>query len=327
MERSMTSPNPLQNREHLRICHIRAIESTSSASQGEPVLDMLDFGRLAPGLESAGDLAPQLAAVSTQSNVTLTGSRSGDAEVDWHRYRITIPGGGLVDARIISKPWDSLGDAISLLEDFAYESIDGEPTEWDAKHTSGCSGEPDSTLPFHQLVLLPDSQQEPDWETIQRLIYRADLDAIEEQSAIGHPEELNRRPGQLAAVGRFGSVLWGVQDYVEASALLSASLVVSAASNAKSVRAAAHTQLARLRNAAVDDSHNGIGETLRAVADLGADLTFGAEAPPRSLTSFKASELSPTTAHYSETPKCKHKSTSPLGCWIGSLQSQTSKSP
>lgn len=49
-----------------------------------------------------------------------------------------------------------------------------------------------------------------------------------ERSSIIEPIEINRRPGQYAAVSRFGSVLWNVQDYIETSAILSSILTVGA---------------------------------------------------------------------------------------------------
>jgi hypothetical protein len=46
-------------------------------------------------------------------------------------------------------------------------------------------------------------------DLIQRLIYRADQPYRREHSAICYPAELNRRPGWLAAVGPYVSVVCG----------------------------------------------------------------------------------------------------------------------
>jgi len=184
---------------------------------------------------------------------------------------------------MISTEWRSLGDAISLLEDLSYEVIKGEPTEWDNQYVDGSGQQSpvESGLgPFHQLVFIPDGHEEPDWEAIQRLVYRADLDAIEEQSSIRHPAELNRRPSQLAAVGRFGSVLWGLQDYLETSLVVSASLAVAATSTLRSVqRSARHHLLAarELLRAAPGQTDSDPERLRHAAATLGIDLAIGAE--------------------------------------------------
>lgn len=127
--------------------------------------------------------------------------------------------------------------------------------------------------PFHQLVFVPDSEPEPTWETIQRLIYRADLDAIEEHSSIGHPDEINRRPGQLAAVGSFGSVMWGIQDYVESSLIASAALTVAALACVRDIRRQALAQLSGFQTGQPD-----LVEARRALSWMEVELTFGAEA-------------------------------------------------
>lgn len=271
-------PSPLDNRTDLRICHVRAIAAPSATGPGASIFNAFDLGRLANGLSSADNLAPQLQATTHRASLELAGDRWGTGRpVSWQRHRLLIAGGGIADVRLISTPWESVTDTIGLLEDLNYETIRGEPSEWDEIH-SGKHDEPVSSVqPFHHLVFVPDDQNEPSWETIQRLVYRADLDAIEEQSSISHPEELNRRPGQLAAVGRFGSVLWGLQDYVEASMVLSAAMTVSAASVAATVRRAAHDHLHNHRANLAGQEAAG-GQLRQAISELGLDLTFGAEA-------------------------------------------------
>ncbi len=136
-------------------------------------------------------------------------------------------------------------------------------------------------------MFLPDEQDEPTWETIQRLIYRADLDAIEEHSSITHPDELNRRPSQLAAVGSFGSVIWGLQDYVENGLVLSAALTISAAATLRRTRIAALDVLHDLHRlqrqddeTPIDAGHDPsvqLAHLQRTIGRLQTALTFGAE--------------------------------------------------
>ncbi|MEM9654396.1 MAG: hypothetical protein AAGA65_20050 [Actinomycetota bacterium] len=115
-------------------------------------------------------------------------------------------------------------------------------------------------------------------------------DANLDFSSIGRPDELNRRPGQIAAVGGFGSVLWRQQSYVEAGVVLSASLIVSAVASLRETRAAAHAALRDLHSlseADVDlystsESRRNLRYQLVAshetISRLEAELTFGAEA-------------------------------------------------
>lgn len=280
---SMASKSPLRNRTHFRVCHVRAIPPESPfTGSGVPVLEVLDLGRLADAMVAATDFAPQVMAVSSRPSLRLRGERWDHAgEIAWQRYRLLVPGGGLVDVRLLSTPWPALTDAIDLLEDLNYETIEGEPPNWDVVHVErAAEGHATELGPFHQLVFIPDDHEEPGWETTQRLVYRADLDAIEEQSSIKHPDELNRRPGQLAAVGRFGSVLWGLQDYLEASLVVSAALTVSAAATLRTVQRAARSHLLTARSLLTGGDGDDLdpGELQRTVTALGIDLAIGAEA-------------------------------------------------
>lgn len=283
--------SPLDRRDHLRVCHVRAMASSGPPiSGGSPVTQTLDLGRLTGFLEAAGELAPVLVASAEHPGLTLGGQRSSrELNVDWQRFRLQTAAGGIVDVRVMSTPWESLRDTISLLEDLHYETLTGEPTEWGGRAAEAV-GAVSAVRPFHQLVFVPDSEPEPSWETIQRLIYRADLDAIEEHSSIGHPDEINRRPSQLAAVGSFGSVLWGIQDYVERSLILSAASTVAALATIHDVRLKALAQLQQLRameshgdgatsgGSGVDGSAEALTGAMRELSWLEANLTFSAEA-------------------------------------------------
>jgi hypothetical protein len=54
------------------------------------------------------------------------------------------------------------------------------------------------------------------------------VERVEARTATDRPDEMNHRPGQMAAVGGYGSVLWRLQSYVDAGVVLSASWIVSA---------------------------------------------------------------------------------------------------
>lgn len=262
--------SPLEDRNHLRICHIRAVEDRTTNLQ--PIHETFELGRLAETVISAGKLAPQIAVQGEPESIDLEGERSGKNTASvWVRHVMQMPDGALIDIRLMSLPWGGLDETINLLEDLHYETIDGEPCYYTAAFRQDTRI--DRTKPFHQLVFFPGQENEPNWEQIQRLIYRFDSDAIEEHSSIIHPDELNRRPGQLAAVGRFGSVLWNLQDYVEVSLIISAAMTVAASSVAMSVRKEAHALLA-----ATSGEADALREAIQQIDRLGIDLTFGAEA-------------------------------------------------
>jgi hypothetical protein len=97
----------------------------------------------------------------------------------------------------------------------------------------------------HQQVFLgvSASSSEPDYDELQRLIYRADLDCRPEYSSIRRPTELNRRPTSLSALGPFVSVFYAQQAYIENCALLSAIQLVGASARARQLRARTYKTL------------------------------------------------------------------------------------
>src|SRR5450755_3454960 len=81
----------------------------------------------------------------------------------------------------------------------------------------------------HQVVFDEKPAPEDHDDLVQRLIYRTDLPYRKEYSAIQYPGELNRRPGWLAAVGPYVSVICGHPDFIENAIFLSAVQAVGAA--------------------------------------------------------------------------------------------------
>ena len=290
---SLVDRSPMKHRDKLRICHIRAADSAVSTgldAVGEPITTVMDLGSRAEFLEAATGLTPKIAAAAYGDNLRLSGQRSGEVLLEgWQRWLIDVAGGGLVDVRVMSCGFVDVASTVRLLEDLYYEHLEGEPTQWDSMSVElGLST--DSTKPHHQIVMLPASLDVPSWDLIQRLIYRADLEANPEYSSIARPDELNRRPQQSASVGSFGSVLWNQQHYVETGVVLSAALVVSAVESLRLSRAAAHQALRRLHSLSDRDvdvySTSKARQNLRyelvdsheTISRLEAELTFGADA-------------------------------------------------
>lgn len=241
--------SPLNQTDKLRICQVRAIGSVDIGlgPHGTPITKAMDFGRLESQISAAGTLTPRLAASSGHAALEIAGSTSENRTVAWRRLLIRTHANHLVDVRMFATDWRSLEDTISLLEDLYYENVSGEPDDWDyGEYETEIDMTPKATQPFHQLIFVADSEPEPDWETTQRLIYRADLLAIEEQS--------NRRPGQLAAVGTFASVLWGLQYYVEKATVLSAALTVAALECIRTIRLEAIDRYQQIIDSPADGS-------------------------------------------------------------------------
>lgn len=284
---------PWQYRQEARICQLRAVPSSSPGqidTQGKFLSDFLDFGRLALYFAQSGGLAPRVCAHCDRNDFDLRGPRIDSIQVSaWTRLRLDIAGGNFIDLRILDVAFDSMNQAIPLLEDLYYEELRQEPTEWDWMRDAAVGQDVSAADPYHQIVLLPSDFESPDWDTLQRLIYRANLDANREFSAIGFPDELNRRPGRGAAVGPFVSVLWGQQGYIESAVTLSACVVVSATTAMMRTQRATYNAMKLLHEQGREQVQyisaksrgafrNVLVWTQESISDLEAELTFGADA-------------------------------------------------
>ncbi|MEM9892958.1 MAG: hypothetical protein AAF962_18995 [Actinomycetota bacterium] len=231
---------PLAQRAKVRVCQVRAMGSPAQRHHlvGTDLTTALDFGRLAAPLDAAGPLTPIVVSQAVEDRLTIEGPRIGSISADWMRLHLQTPASGLVDVRLFATDPDSIEATVDLLEDLRDEAVVGEPASPTYDGMAEYDDRPLATRPFHQLTFLPaaDPEDEPRWEDVQRLIYRADLEAIEEQSSISQPVEMNRRPGQLAAVGSLGTVGWGLQDYIEPATVLSATLGIASLDAIQTVR-------------------------------------------------------------------------------------------
>ncbi len=126
----------------------------------------------------------------------------------------------------------------------------------------------------HQIVFDQSPAPDDDGEDlIQRLIYRADLPYRKDYSAICYPAELNRRPGWLAAVGPYVSVICGHPGFIENSIFISAVQAVAAAAQLRAIRQAAYADVRLFRDfEAADGSTQDRRRTLERIADQLGDL-------------------------------------------------------
>ena len=126
-------------------------------------------------------------------------------------------------------------ESIDLLEDCYFGDVQiGEQSMAECAYTRAAQlgaecGSHQGFLPeCHQMVLGGAQPAEECEDVLQRLVYRADLPYRKEYSAIRYPAELNRRPGWLAAVGPYVSVVCGHSDFIENAVFLSAVQAVAA---------------------------------------------------------------------------------------------------
>lgn len=89
----------------------------------------------------------------------------------------------------------------------------------------------------HRMVIFSSvRKKEPKFDELQRLVYRADLEANEEFVSFKRPAEMNRRPGRGAVLGPRASVIWGMQDYIENTSFCSTLIAQSAVSTVSTLR-------------------------------------------------------------------------------------------
>jgi hypothetical protein len=135
----------------------------------------------------------------------------------------------------------------------------------------------------HQLVYyaVKDASDLPDFDTIQRLVYRADLPALPEHCSFVQPAELNRRPTSLAYLGAYVSVLTSQQDYIENAVLLSAMIIVSAAARLRMLKQHALKSLEELRSTPntedLSDRRSRLARLAAELRDLQVSLSFDVE--------------------------------------------------
>lgn len=137
----------------------------------------------------------------------------------------------------------------------------------------------------HQIVFWSDqvAGQQLDWDLVQRLIYRADLDALPGFCDFDQPRELNRRPGSAAYLGSYVTVMSGQQDYIENFALVSALQIVGAKWRTEQIKAEARVGLRLLEALRGEDPadlrrrRDQVGQLAARIRNLQVALAFDVE--------------------------------------------------
>ena len=200
-----------------------------------------------------------------------------------------LPSGQIVAALSLDVQCE-LADTIDLLEDCYFGDVQiGDATAEGYAHTLaaqlGADASPDhSFLPErHQVVFDEKPAPEDCDDLVQRLIYRTDLPYRKEHSAIRYPGELNRRPGWLAAVGPYVSVICGHPDFIENAVFLSAVQAVGAAAQLRAIRQAAYADVRQFRDleaagGTTRDRRRILERIADQLGDLELELSYSVEA-------------------------------------------------
>lgn len=264
--------------------------SPERALASDPVSDHLYFGRLTDFYKLSSDQMPHVL-----KTWELEGDRVSTAKwkLPLQRARIwafIVPSGQIVAALTVDVT-APLSESPPLLEDTYYANLTIDGTSLEQWIYSQFASEgfcaPGSNNEFaqerHQLVFstISDSEQPPDQDQVQRVIYRAKLPARPESLSFLTPAELNRRPNNVAAVGPYVSLLSGHQDYVENSALVSAVLGIGSAARLRQVRERAYSCVRTFRNSSelvtVKERRVALEEIAELLGDLELELSFSVE--------------------------------------------------
>ena len=200
-----------------------------------------------------------------------------------------LPSGQIAAAVSLDACCD-LAEVVDLLEDcyFADVLIHDTRVEEHVHTLAAQLGADGSTEPGflperHQVVF--DQAPAPDdcEDLVQRLIYRANLPYRKDHSAIRYPDELNRRPGWLAAVGPYVSVVCGHSDFIENAIFTSAVQGVAASAQLRAIRQAAYADVRLFRSlegaqGSTRDRRRTLEHIADQLGDLELELSYSVEA-------------------------------------------------
>ncbi|MHA5050590.1 hypothetical protein [Streptomyces sp. SD15] len=268
--------------------------------------ELLKLGRLASYYDAHADQLPRVLLRERLDPATVTARRwsasaqaNPEAVVLWY---LTAPSGQILLALTLDVQ-ASLIDCIPLLEDLHYAEV----TCGDKGLEQFAAARIGATVPGllqerHQLVFRasPTAQDVPSPDTVQRVIYRADLPARPDHDSICQPAELNRRPTTTGALGPYVSLLTGHQDYVENTAFLSAVQAVASAARLREIRVEADSYTRHFRTrpdggARPHERRTLLEHITDATGHLELELSYSVETPADLATLIPS--LRPTAYH------------------------------
>lgn len=253
----------------------------TDSSTGGQLPDYLRMWRFERYYRLSADQLPHVLARETVDIAALTFERWQNAgRVTGARaWLFRMPSGQLVAALSLDASCEP-AETIDLLEDCYFGDVQiGDATAEAYLHAmavqlGAVDGAERGFLPErHQIVF--DEKPAPDDcdDMVQRMIYRTDLPYRKEYSAIRYPAELNRRPGWLAGVGPYVSVICGHPDFIENAVFASAVQAVAAAAQLRAIRQAAYADVRLFRELeAAGGTTRERRRTLERIADQLGDL-------------------------------------------------------
>jgi hypothetical protein len=228
------------------------------------------------------DLDPQTIRVKRWQNISaLSGARA---------WLFVLPSSRVVAAFSIDVT-SELADIVDLLEDCYFCDVHvGETLVTDTMRRliaslDGQAIYDEDLLPErHQLIFSEHPSIDDCEEIVQHLVYRANLPYKKEYSVINYPPELNRRPGWMAAVGPYVSVVCGQADFIENTVFLSAVHGVAAAAELRAIRHAAYQDVKLFRPPDRDEMstqkrRKELERTADNLKNLEIELSYSVEAP------------------------------------------------
>jgi len=260
---------------------------------GQPPSEFLRLGRLEKFYLAAEEQLPRVLAYNDLDASALSFLRGDETSAAVRRARLWVfdaQAGPVVVVLSVDVECEPKA-MIPFLEDTHYDHVTvgsvpldrfvGTVLEEQQLELRESAASLDLSSQRHQMVFTATPLPE---DTVQRIIYRADLDWNPEHSSIQFPGELNRRPTSGAAVGAYVSVLAAQQDYVENCALLSAVQIVAAIGKIRQIRLAAYDALLRVRELSAGRATLGTAERRAEIARIHEtmaeqelQLTFGVE--------------------------------------------------
>lgn len=245
-------------------------------------IDAWDLSRLRPMFEASSYLFPALVASKEQIAVDFlhANKRARDSRILVFKYSTD----GFVTVVLEASLRGSLADIIGAMEDAYYARLRVADVGFDAylgrvmdELNAPLNGFELSKLTrsYHQ-VLFTDNELVSggiDTDVVQRLIYRADLPARDEFSAIEYPKEMNRRPGSLAAVGPFVTVLSRQQDYMVNAVTFSAIMLVSVRQRLKDIRDSVYRAMEEMKSHSGDKDVDKIQASIKRLMRYRYELT------------------------------------------------------
>ena len=243
--------DPPTSRDAIRLTMLYATDlrhALDPNGQHRPAGEVLRLARLAKFYAHSANQLPHILTHTNLDPADLGFRRWNGNDVESASFWIIVlPSQQVLMALSLDVRADLIA-TIPLLEDLYYAEINitGTPLEtWATQQPPFDTVSPSrrSFLPErHQLIFasITDETAAPTADTLQRLIYRANVPSRPGSDAIRIPPELNRRPTTIGAIGSYVSVIAGHQDYLENTVFLSAAQVVGSAAQLRQIRERAY---------------------------------------------------------------------------------------